>query len=484
MKKKTSITGVTLIILALATSLIYGLTSGHAAKAKSNLNSSNASMGAAVSSAASLTTQTSALGLPNTNIYTLTSDNAIYVLYPGSNRFVRLGRVIQRDGNPIDGNLIGIDFRVADNSATSVYGVTDTGSIYLINLIPIQPGATVGATLVSKMSPRFAGGFQSLIDFNPVVNALRVIGSNDQNYAVVNSNGGNLNQTAVQTSLVYPAGDANAGVDPNITAGGYTNNFVGATNTLFYMLDYDLDTFVTIPPPAPGGSSATGGGQLQTIGRLVDAQGRQVNVAPTAGLDVYYDPATGANIVVGISGLTLFTIDLNQINPSLQRGTTQNVVTRATTQAPNFGDIPPTGGFIDVAVAPAAAAPAPAPTPTPTPRPSPTPTPVNGAKCTARYIVTGDYNVGFNATINIQNNTGVALNGWNLTWSFSGNQKITSFYNTVLTQSGQAVKANNANFNANFPNGGSYLIGFQASYSGTNAIPNNFALNGIPCVRQ
>ena len=76
------------------------------------------------------------------------------------------------------------------------------------------------------------------------------------------------------------------------------------------------------------------------------------------------------------------------------------------------------------------------------------------------------------------------MNGWNLSWSFPGNQVISGFYNTVITQSGQAVKANNASFNANFPNGGSYLIGFTGSYSGTNAIPNNFALNGVPCARN
>ncbi|HZF39874.1 MAG TPA: cellulose binding domain-containing protein, partial [Blastocatellia bacterium] len=233
----------------------------------------------------------------------------------------------------------------------------------------------------------------------------------------------------------------------------------GATVTLFYAIDYDLDTLVTIQPATPGGSSNTGGGQLQTIGRLVTPGGAQINLSPTADFDIYTD-ANGVNSIIGVSGRTLFTIDLSQINRSLQLGTTQNVVARGIT-IPDVG-----GGFIDVAAAPATAAPG------------------AGARCSVNYIVTGQYGVGFNATVNIQNNTGVALNGWSLTWSFSGNQQITGFYNTALTQSGQAVTARNASYNANFPNGSSYLIGFQASYSGTNSIPNNFALNGIPCVRQ
>jgi hypothetical protein len=457
--KKMSITGLTFTTLVLASSLIFGLMSRQAAKAKSEFNSS----GASVSSAASFVTQDSGVVLPRTGIYALNADNTIFVLPPGATSFTRLVRVTQANGN-----LIGIDFRVADGL---LYALTDTGSLYTISLSSNNLGAV---TFVSNLSPRFAGGFRSLMDFNPVVNALRLIGTNDQNFAAVNS-GGNLNATAVQTAVAYAAGDVNAGKDPNIAGGSYTNNFAGATVTLFYAVDYDLDTLVTIQPATPGGSSATGGGQLQTIGRLVTDAGSPINISPTADFDIYTD-ANRVNSIVGVSGRTLFTIDLSQINPSLPLGTTQNVVARGITM-PDTG-----GGFIDTAVAPAA--PTPTPTPTLTSKPTPTPTPAGGARCSVNYVVTGQWDVGFNTTINIQNNTGVALNGWSLTWSFSGNQKITSFYNTAITQSGQGVKASNVNFNAKFPNGGSYLIGFQASYSGANPIPNNFALNGVPCVRQ
>ena len=301
--------------------------------------------------------------LPKTNLYALTTDNTIYVLTPGSTRPTRLVRI-----NSINGNLIGIDFRVADGSSASVYGLTDTGNIYLINLAPAQLGA---ATLISSLNPRFAGGAQSLFDFNPVVNALRVIGSNDQNFAVTNVNGGNLNNTVVQTKLAYAAGDVNAGVDPNITAGAYTNNFVGATSTIFYMIDYDLDTLVTIAPPLTAtGSSNTGGGQLQTIGPLVDPSGNPINITSLAGMDIYTD-SNGVNSLIAVSGQTIYTIDLSQINPSLPLGKTQNVVAKGATLPVAAGDIPPTGGFIDIAAAPFMTAPAPTPTPTPTPTPGP-----------------------------------------------------------------------------------------------------------------
>jgi hypothetical protein len=358
--KKSFITP-TFITLALVASLTFSLMSRNSANANSGLNQSNASISSSsVMNASSQDTafaaQSSGIVLPKASIYALNADNTIFVLPSGATSFIRLGRVTTSNGN-----LIGIDFRVSDGR---LYAVTDSGSVYTIGLTTFRLG---DATLVSNLTPRFAGGFQSLMDFNPVLDAIRLIGSNDQNFAVVNS-GGNLNATAAQTALSYITGDVNAGVDPNISAGSYSNNYVGATTTLFYAIDYDLDTFVTIQPATPGGSSATGGGKLQTIGRLVTPNGAMINVAPTADIDIYSDGA-GGNSVIGVSGRTLFTIDLSQIGPNLTPGKTQNVVARGITM-PDSG-----GGFIDIAVKPGATPTAPTATPTPMPTPSVTPKP-------------------------------------------------------------------------------------------------------------
>ena len=134
----------------------------------------------------------SVCGVPdNVPIYTLTSDNTIFRYNPATGRFTRTAQVIG-----IDGNLLGIDFRPADASSTVVYGTTDTGKIYLIDLSSSQ----APARLVSTVAPRLAGGFQSLMDFNPVLNALRLIGSNDQNIAVVNANGTGAHRLVVGTA--------------------------------------------------------------------------------------------------------------------------------------------------------------------------------------------------------------------------------------------------------------------------------------------
>ena len=279
--------------------------------------------------------------LPRVNIYALTSDNAIYVLRPGAGQYARLGRVNVPDG----GNLIGMDFRPADNK---LYGLTDLGTLYTIDVSLAHFGQVAQ---VSKMNPRFTGGFGNVMDFNPVANALRVTGTNDQNLAVVNgTDGSNLSTTVVQTKFAYAAGDVNAGKDPEISGGAYTNNYVGATTTLFYAVDHDLDTLVTIADKTATGSSNTGGGQLQTIGSFVDEQGNKLNMSPTTDWDVYTD-RSGINYLVGQTTRLLFSIDLSQINPNLPLGKTQKIVVKRGPAAALPGaNAPLTGGVFDIAM--------------------------------------------------------------------------------------------------------------------------------------
>jgi Domain of unknown function (DUF4394) len=272
--------------------------------------------------------------LPNRNIYALNTNNVLFLMSAGTTSFTRLVRL--DDGNS---NFIGIDFRPADNR---LYALTDTGTLYTIALGSTNLGAV---TKVSALSPSFDAGYQSLMDFNPVVDAIRLIGSDNSNYAVVKDANGILNTTAVQTSLTYPAPDVNAGKDPNVACGSYTNNVAGATVTLFYGIDYGFDTFVFIPPATAGGSSATGGGQLQTIGNLVTPTGARINFAPTTDIDI--TTVNGVNTIYGVSGRSLFSIDMGQIKPTLVRGQTQNVVVRGISLA----ETPDNGGnLMDIAI--------------------------------------------------------------------------------------------------------------------------------------
>jgi hypothetical protein len=319
--KKTFI-GLTLLALALAA--ISGIV----------LMSRN-SVSAAAASRAGYFAQTG-LSLPPTRIYFLTTDNMLYVLVPGTKIYVSLGKV----GN-LQGNLIGIDFRPANGK---LYGLTDTQKLYTINLGVTPPRAS----LVSTLSTPFDAGFQSLLDFNPVVDAIRIIGSNDQNFAVVKDANGILNTTAVQTALTYAMGDVNAGRNPEVVGGTYNNNLAGAATTIFYAIGAARDTFVTIADLNATGSSNTGGGRLRTIGNLVDGGGSRLNFNHVSDIDIYTS-AAGVNTLVGINNKTLFTIDLNQINPNLQLGRTQNVVVKGV----NLTAVPSLDSAIDIAIVPA-----------------------------------------------------------------------------------------------------------------------------------
>jgi len=239
--------------------------------------------------------------LPRNDIYAVNSDNTLFVLRAGSWQFRPVTRF---DPRLLRGHIIGIDFRPANDL---LYLLTNTGNLYEVDLFPRR---FANLLLVRNVTPRFAGGFQSLMDFNPVVNALRLIGSNDQNFALVNS-AGNLDLTVPQTAISYALGDFGFGADPNLSGGAYSNNVNGARVTLFYAVDYDLHTFVTILPAAPGGSSATAGGQLSTLGALVDGAGRTLTISPTADFDIYTSGAF--NQALGFSGRMLWALDLATI---------------------------------------------------------------------------------------------------------------------------------------------------------------------------
>jgi hypothetical protein len=88
---------------------------------------------------------------------------------------------------------------------------------------------------------------------------------------------------------------------------------------------------------------------------------------------------------------------------------------------------------------------------------------------------------GFVVNMTVANTGTTAIDGWHLTWSFGGNQQIGNLWNGVLTQNGTNVSVANAPYNAAIPPGSSVSPGFQAAYSGGNARPAAFSLNGVAC---
>ena len=100
--------------------------------------------------------------------------------------------------------------------------------------------------------------------------------------------------------------------------------------------------------------------------------------------------------------------------------------------------------------------------------------------CTVDYKVQNQWDTGFTAAVTITNSA-AAKSGWSVKWSYAGNQKITSGWNAKLSQSGTAVTATNETYNGTLATGGSVSFGFQGTYSGTNAVPATFTLDGVTC---
>jgi hypothetical protein len=105
-----------------------------------------------------------------------------------------------------------------------------------------------------------------------------------------------------------------------------------------------------------------------------------------------------------------------------------------------------------------------------------------GLSCHVAYSVTSQWNNGFGAALTIKNTGSAAIGGWNLTWTWPGNQQITQSWNASYTQKGANASLTNASYNGTIAAGATVSgIGFNASYSGTNPAPPAFSVNGTLC---
>lgn len=106
---------------------------------------------------------------------------------------------------------------------------------------------------------------------------------------------------------------------------------------------------------------------------------------------------------------------------------------------------------------------------------------VPAASCAVAYRIDNSWGNGFTATVTVKNTGASAVSGWTLGFGFAGDQRIGSAWNATVTQSGSAVTARDAGWNGSLAPGASASFGFQATYSGTNAVPTRYTLNGAVC---
>lgn len=169
-----------------------------------------------------------------------------------------------------------------------MYGLGSSNRLYTINLA-IGTATQVGSgTFSTPLS-----GTEFGVDFNPVVDRLRVVSNTGQNLRL-NPDTGTL--TAVDTPL-------NPGT-PSVAGVAYTNNFADAASTTLFGIDSSTDVLVMLG--SPGGTPVSpNAGVITTIGAL------GVNTSDLTGFDI--SGATGiafASLTAPGGGSSLYTINL------------------------------------------------------------------------------------------------------------------------------------------------------------------------------
>jgi non-reducing end alpha-L-arabinofuranosidase len=105
----------------------------------------------------------------------------------------------------------------------------------------------------------------------------------------------------------------------------------------------------------------------------------------------------------------------------------------------------------------------------------------SGGTCHVTYTKNSEWPGGFTAQVIIANTGTTAINGWSLTFTFPGDQKITSNFNGGFSQSGANATLTNASYNGTIAAGSSITDGFQGSWASNDSSPASFSVNGTAC---
>ena len=206
-------------------------------------------------------------GLSGSSLVTFEASNPALILSTTSITGISAGQSIAgMDCRPATGELYAMGYN-STNGEARLYRINPTTGV----ATAIGATATILQADMGKIS----------FDFNPTVDRIRVIGSNNANYRLHPTTGALV---ATDGALAFAAGDANAGKNPSIGACAYTNSYIGATTTTLYNYDDSLNVLVSQIPP--------NNGTLNTIG----ISGISLNLLDaTLDMDIYFDATTNTN---------------------------------------------------------------------------------------------------------------------------------------------------------------------------------------------
>jgi hypothetical protein len=148
--------------------------------------------------------------------------------------------------------LVGIDIRPGGTTAGQIYGLSSTGRLYVID--KFSGAATLKSTLSADPTDTTApftalSGNTFGVDFNPVVDRLRVVSDTGQNLRI-----------NVDTGAVTTDGPLNVGgtTRNGVVEAGYTSDFAATCRTTLFYIDATADKLLTTADPNNGVVSEVG----------------------------------------------------------------------------------------------------------------------------------------------------------------------------------------------------------------------------------
>jgi poly(hydroxyalkanoate) depolymerase family esterase len=123
----------------------------------------------------------------------------------------------------------------------------------------------------------------------------------------------------------------------------------------------------------------------------------------------------------------------------------------------------------------------PPPSSPPPSSPPPSSPPPGGGSCSVTYTTQSQWAGGFVGQVVIGDTGSSAISSWTLTFTFPGDQQITSDFNGTASQSGENATLTSASYNGAISPGGSVTAGFQGTWTSNDTAPTSFTLNGATC---
>jgi trimeric autotransporter adhesin len=219
-------------------------------------------------------------------MYALNTNN--FLLSFDSNNPSVIRKAVPVTGITLNQVIVGMDFRPATGTlyALGYNAGTTESQLYTINV------ATGAATAVNVTPTMLTlGGNNVGLDFNPVVDKIRVVGANNANYRL--NTDGTLFFTDL--NLNYGAADVNFGADPMVGAAAYTNSFAGTLTTALYDYDQMLNVISNQNPPNDGALITIGGSGIMQ--NLTD---------PTTDMDILYSGGINLAYLSSNTGVSTF----------------------------------------------------------------------------------------------------------------------------------------------------------------------------------